>query len=128
MKIIAFRLCEGDYLGYKLLDDKAEILIQFFLSDVGPYGESFIEFINDVDYHQTTRNYTCVAKEGNDVLIGCQFDDYPYEDCFRISQKEFLSMLDQWRKLVKQKPQEIIVYKEGESYRLEGRGFPDKPA
>ena len=126
MKIAKFKLERGIYFGDQWFTGNAWVLTGFFTSDVGSSVESFVKFIQNIDEDGTSSNYCFLEKEDDDVIIGCQFDEDPYENGIRMSQKEFLSMLNQWRELVKQKPQEIIVYKEGESYRLEGHGFPDK--
>lgn len=126
MKIILFKLINRIYLGDALFGYNTFILSNFLTDDVGPYGESFVRFIEDTSDEETIRNYSCVMKEDGDVLIGCQFDRDPYANCIRMSQKKFLSMLGQWGKPIREKPQEIMVFKEGESYRLEGHGFPDK--
>lgn len=123
-KVIVFRPVDGIYFGDSLLNDDSWILSSFLTDDVGSRGLTFKNFIQDYNRKRTSSNFSRLIKEGDDILIGCQLDN-PYENCIRMSQKEFISILDQWDNLIKQRPEEIIVYEEGDTYRLEGHGFPD---
>lgn len=121
MEIILFKLVGRAYLGHELFDDKYCTLMEFLSSDVGAYGEVFKKFVNDSNEVETSSNYCCLVKESDHVFIGCQLDESPYEDCIGMSYAEFVSILDQWGKLVDAELPEIVVFKEGDSYRLEGR-------
>ncbi|HEV2601515.1 MAG TPA: hypothetical protein VGT41_04400 [Candidatus Babeliales bacterium] len=120
----------------ELIDDKVYIcenssggdfwiLAGFLTSDVGGGASSYREFINNPNQIETSSNYTMMEKEGDELLLACQFD-YDFEPCIKMSQKEMLSILDQWQELVKLRPQEIIIFKRDDSYILEGRNAPSK--
>lgn len=125
MKIAKFRLINGTYLDSELLGENTWILSSFLTDEVGPFGAEIKDFINNPKKESRGSNYCFAEKEGADMLIACLFDEDPYENCIRMSQKEFVSIIDQWDNLIKQRPEEIIVYKEGDTYRLEGHGFPE---
>lgn len=123
MEIVKIRLSEGYYHAEEPIEDNAYALSCFFTDDVGPSGDSYIRFINSNDCNELSSNYTCFAKVGSDILIGCQFDKDPYEDCIKMSQKNCVSMIEQWQELREQDCEEIVIIREGELYKLEGREF-----
>ena len=122
MKIAQFKLFDRIYLSNGPSKDDFWILSGFLTDDVGGGNgaETFKDFINDPNSIETGSNYTTMEKDGDDIRIACQFDR-DYEPHIRMSQKELLSILDQWQALVKLRPKEIIIFKRDESYILEGR-------
>lgn len=126
MKIIVFRLVDDIYLGKELCEENTWILSGFLRDDAGPHEILFKDFIGNFNEQRCGGNFSWLEKDGDSVLIGCGWAENPYENYVIMPQKEFLSILNQWGQLIRQDPREIIMYKEGESYRLEGHGFPDK--
>ncbi|HEV2601449.1 MAG TPA: hypothetical protein VGT41_04060 [Candidatus Babeliales bacterium] len=126
MKIAQFKLHDRIYLSNGPSKDDFWILAGFLTDDVGSCpSPSYKKFINDPNWTETGSNYTMMEKEGDDVRIACQFDR-DFEPHIKMSQKELLSILDQWEALVKLGPKEIIIFKRGESYILEGRNSSAK--
>ncbi|HEV2601516.1 MAG TPA: hypothetical protein VGT41_04405 [Candidatus Babeliales bacterium] len=126
MKIVKFKLINDIYLSAEPSKGDFWILSGFLTDDVRGGGvPSYREFINNPNEIETGGNYMMLEKQGNDMLLGCQYDD-DFEPCIKMPQKELLSILDQWEVLVKLRPQEIIIFKRGDSYILEGRNKSSK--
>lgn len=126
MKIAVFKLYDRTYHSEESYGN-FWILTGFLTDDVNWYSlPLFKEFINNPHEIQTGGNYSIMEKEGDDILIGCVFDDMLFDPCIKMPQKELLSILHQWEELVKLRPAEIIIHKRGESYILEGRDAPSK--
>ncbi|HEV2601221.1 MAG TPA: hypothetical protein VGT41_02900 [Candidatus Babeliales bacterium] len=117
-------LIEGTYLSSGPSKENFWILEGFLTDDVSSYSIPFYrEFLNDPNQIKTGGNYSVIEKEGDDVLIGCEFEPILFEPCIQMPQKELLSILDQWEALVKLRPAEIIIFKKNDSYILEGRNL-----
>ncbi|HEV2600792.1 MAG TPA: hypothetical protein VGT41_00705 [Candidatus Babeliales bacterium] len=126
MKIARLKLSDGSYFPAEQSKDNFWILAGFLTDDVSWYEtSSYREFINNPHEIETGGNYIMLEKEGNDVLLACQYDD-DFEPYIKMSQQEFLSILDQWEALVKLRPAEIIIFKKNDSYILEGRNAPSQ--
>lgn len=127
MQIAVFELSHRFYRGTVLLDENNAILVGFLSDDVGWIGAPRYKiFLEDPLVRDIGGNYSCFKKVGTDIYIGCVFDDNPYEDYIKIKQKNLILLLDQWDKLINQEPAEIFLFQEGDSYWLEGKGFPDQ--
>ncbi|HEV2601514.1 MAG TPA: hypothetical protein VGT41_04395 [Candidatus Babeliales bacterium] len=127
MKIIRLKFSDGIYLPAEQSYGDFGILAGFLTDDACSYSTPlYRQFIYDSNRTETGGNYSIIEKENNNVLIGCVFDDDPFEPAIKMTQQQFLSILDQWEELIKLRPKEIIIFKRGDSYILEGRNTPSK--
>ena len=116
MKRVVIMLNTGSYSSYKANDIGLSDLAQFLSYDVGYRGGSnFKEWIFDSKYDETCSNATCLEKDLDTILIIDQMDlqgsqEEPHEPFgFRIRKKALWQVIDDWERLCKQKPKEIII-------------------
>ena len=104
-------------------------LAAFLTLDVGDFKGyfSFKDWICDSQTESTSGNFSFLKKEGDNILVGCQFDSDPYRACIRMPQKELIFVLDRWDELVDcWKAQEIIITRNGDTFTVEGHGFREQ--
>ena len=124
MKYIKFKLDRHRYYPEESNCKDLRMLGAFFRSDVGCDISSFKDFLLDQGQEDTASNFSFLEKEGNNIVIGCLYSEDPYEWTFETTIKQLIEILDQWEKLCKLEPQEIIITREGDSITLEGKDFP----
>jgi hypothetical protein len=96
------------------------ILGKFLASDVRSSALSFKEWLLDETQTFTGGNITNIEKEGNDVLLNDQYSEQPDGGpYFRIPKREFINLLDEWEKICKEKPQEVLVEWDGKCFVVE---------
>ncbi len=105
-------------------DDAMYILGSFLASDVRGSGNSFGEWLDMEDNFCCSGNITYLEKEGNEIWLSDLYgeEDPPLHYC-KLTREQFLYILDTWKKLYKQNPEEIILTKDGDDIKMEGRGF-----
>ena len=103
-------------------------LVAFLTLDVGDCkGDfSFKDWICDSQTESTSGNFSFLKKEGDNILVGCQFDGDPYRACIRMPQTELISILNRWDELTAWKVQEIIITRNGDTFTVEGHGFREQ--
>ncbi len=54
-----------------------------------------------------------MEKEGDIIIIGRESAENEYEDIFEIKVNNLIEVLEKWKKLYKEKPEEIIITYDG---------------
>ena len=97
-------------------------LSAFLTDDVGPRGASrWIEWLLDGIPSDAESNHCFLEKENNDlVLIGTipswLCDEDPYWDSFQMPIPQLVYLLEQWKKVWEDKPDEVIITRENNVY------------
>ena len=96
------------------------ILGHFLSSDVGCYWPSFKKFALENLFNECSGNCTNLEKKEDYILISDQFSEQPDGGPFlKVPKQEFIRLLDEWEKICKQKPQEILITFDGERFTIE---------
>ncbi len=116
---------EPPYIGYTFyyMDNIEMCLLGNFLSsDVCSNASSFKDWFYS-DYETTGSNITYLEKEGDEIWLSdfLSEEDPPLHYC-KLTRKQFIYILDTWEKLYKQSPEEIIITKDGDTIKMEGKG------
>jgi len=72
-----------------------------------------------VDY--AAINFAFLEKEGDIIIIGCEFVENEYEHIFEIKVNNLIEVLEKWKKLYQEKPKEIIITYDGQYVDLIGK-------
>lgn len=127
-KSIKFKHGLMSYNAQKTTSAHLEMLGAFLASDVvGPWGAHvFKEWIFDDTSEDISGNLNFLEKENDRIIISSHFSDNPYEWTFECTKEQLAHILDRWAELVPLQPKEIIIIEDGDSYIVEGHGFPSK--
>jgi hypothetical protein len=118
------RLKRGNgYLAYDGSDDQRVTLVGHFLTDDVHKGggHRWIEFILDDKYQECTSNYTFLEKEDGNIILGCLFEDDPYDRALTVPIVVMIDLLEQWDVVCATNPDEVIVIYDGEKFTVEGK-------
>lgn len=88
------------------------VLSDFLTDDVGPLSSSWKQWLNEPQAGKAMSNMTSVDKnlDGTVLLEGVYIGDPAPTMKMKIEQ--LLHVLDQWEKLYKEKPEEILIIQE----------------
>ena len=110
--------------GYSSRDfnsDEMAILGAFFTTDYDLFGiETLIKWVKDPSQCYTNANLSYLEKENGIVSIGDLYDEEPIIT-FDLSEKQFIELIESWEALVAQRPKEIIITRNNDQIKLEGR-------
>ena len=100
-------------------------LAHFLLTEVTCFGSSdWIELLDQLkeDEDSTCGNMIDIEKKGANLYLGYVHDD-PENPCERleISKEELFKVMVQWEKLMKQKPEEITLFRDKGVFELVGK-------
>jgi hypothetical protein len=115
-----------DEKGYFFPHDSSSIElshIAFFLTDdAGHHSNSFKEWALNPDVDFTASNYARLLKEENYILIGDQYSEEPdLGPYLKITIEEFIKILDQWEQFCKNPPNEVLITRENNEIKMEGK-------
>jgi hypothetical protein len=108
MKII-FKETSNDYRIDYSSDESSDVLAMFLYSDVGSRVDTWKQWISDPMTTSGGSNATIICKlPNNKIEIGFMWKDGdgPY---FIIDRDKLIKLLDNWARLLKEKPDEIII-------------------
>lgn len=113
---------KNSYLFKESQDSLLSILTFFLLDDCGIEIESWKKWFLEEPYTSVGSNATYLIKDEkkNKVYISRIWDDDPDAEELELSGEQFLHILDRWEELLKERPKEIIITKEGEKITMEG--------
>lgn len=98
-----------------------QILGNFLTSDLNSGAASFKKLILS-NQDETAGNFSWLTNKDNKIRIGFLYEDEdPTAPVFEISKEQFIKLLDEWEKLYKEQPQEIIITYENGIINLEGK-------
>lgn len=96
------------------------ILVIFLLADAGSSPESFKEWALNPLSISTNSNITTLEKEGNEIILGDLYSEQDDGGPFlKIPHDEFIKILDEWAVICKEKPAEVLLIKEGNTFKFE---------
>lgn len=100
-------------------------LAHFLLIEVACFGSFRLKrLINalEEDEDSTCGNMIDIEKRGQNLYLGYVYDD-PDNPCERleISKEELFKLMVQWEKLMKKKPEEIILFRDNGNFELVGK-------
>ena len=99
-----------------------ELLGDFLRTEVGSGFEEFIEWVNDSNFDGFCGNLVFCDKTEQSIVI--YFDPFVVEDPNKkltVSKKTFIGIMQDWGRLYKEKPKEIIITRDGDIVTLEGK-------
>ena len=72
-------------------------------------------------YRLKIHNYTFLDKEDGNAILGCWFDEYPYDHALTVPIPVMIDLLEQWDMVCKMEPDEVMItYDQGKFY-VEGK-------
>jgi hypothetical protein len=102
----------------------------FLLEEVDCFGSSrLIRLINALkDGDETSGNLMTIEKRENNLYIGNIYYNGPEDEqeYFIIPIQELIKLMKQWEKLMKDKPEEIILNEENGKFELIGKNYSKK--
>jgi len=113
-KYLKLKKSENRYKFVETNDDGLGTL-SYFLDDCCRSVNRFKELINDPTQEGGGGNTTLWEREGNKIIIIFAFPrdgEDPYKDAFEATIEELNCILDQWEKLLKKMPEEIIMIRD----------------
>jgi hypothetical protein len=115
-------LKDGSYT-FKAADTvEMGILGCFLASDVGCYSASFKEWALYDQDTLTGGNITDLEKDGDDILLNDQYSEQPDKGpYFRIPKQQFIKLFDEWEKICKEKPQEVLIEWDGKCFAVQAK-------
>jgi len=115
----------GVYYDRGKLNEVLGKLALFLSTEVTCFGSaSWIRFLNTTEEDdETSGNLMDVEKKGNNVYISDLYYDGPENErkYFIISISELIKLMNQWEKLMKEKPEEIILSEHNGKFELVGK-------
>lgn len=97
-----------------------DVLGECLAHDVRHSGaQSWIDWIKDERYRDTTSNLTFMEKEDGNIVLGSLFDQNPYERALTIPIPIMVNLLEQWDAVCKTNLTEVTVYYENGKFRVE---------
>lgn len=121
MEYVSLARQDNHYFIEKWNSSQMEMLGSFLQSDAGSRIYNWIDWLKNTRYKDTSSNFSFLEKEGNNIVIGCQFSEDPYEWTFESSIDDLVYILEEWQKLCSAKKREIIITRENGTFTLEGR-------
>ena len=111
------------YLPDTIKGDNLAILCFFLLDDVGYYAiNMFRGWLDDPCSNQNSSNYSYQQKKIRHIVIANILSWAESKDeIFETTIDELHGILNQWEKLLKQKPNTIIIHKENDTIILKGK-------
>lgn len=104
-------------IDYNDASDKPMFILgMFLLDDVKCSGNNFFrEWVNDDRYMGGGGNYSSLEKKGDNIII---MEEWAEEgDPFlEMPRQSFIHILDEWEKVCKEKPQEVLITREGDRF------------
>src|SRR5262249_8285659 len=112
---VKFERYEHNLLFSGADDAKMGLLGHFFSDEIGvKRAPFFINCISDPQFDSIGSNYTFMERDGDLAIIGCLYDEDPYERALEVPVPIMIDLLEQWDAVCKTDPQEIIVtYQDG---------------
>jgi hypothetical protein len=103
-------------------------LVGFLLTSEFGRGDIYERkrWLLDPQCQETGCNYTYLEKEGENVVLGCLFDEDPYERALTVPVPIMIDLLTQWDAVCKTDPDEVTVYYENGKFRVEGHKKDEK--
>ena len=114
----------GRYIYEESNDDSLSTLSFFLRNDYGCDREySLKKWINNFTMEVYGGNSTSLEKEGDKIIITLDLldDEEVYKKAFETTIEELSSILDQWNKLCKKMPKQIIITRYKDKVFLEGK-------
>ena len=119
MEYTVLQKSDGYYSNVKSSDPPSGILGSF-LSAMGR-ASFYREWAMNPHQTDTGNNATLLEKEDGNVIIQMEWHHKDTDPSFVTTIDRFISIIDQWEKLCAEKPNEIVVYKEGDDFILKAR-------
>jgi len=123
-ELLVLRLGWNDHYRIKSASSNTfEIIGMFLTTDYYVYGLSFlIEWINDPMQDGTNANITYLEKKDKTISLGDLLWEkgMPFVE-LKFSIDSFIKFLNDWEKIQKQKPKEIVITKNGDEIKIEGK-------
>ena len=101
-----------------------EILAEWFTDDVRNI-KSWIEWFNNDEYNETDSNATWLEKHGENIVFGSITDlmtkknyEIPGKYTVTVAKQNVLELLIVWEKVLKTRPNEIMLVEEDGVYRM----------
>jgi len=117
-------LSQSPYSGawsMKKWDDELSLsMLALIFEESSGFLDSLIEEMNISNRRGFAGNKVRVYFENNKIKIMFSYDEDPEEYAFIIDKELLIKIIRVWQKLVKQEPQEITIYQDGDEYTLEG--------
>lgn len=111
-----------DYDYVDATDINMNNLGNFLVRDCRYGTKMFKNCMFDNEYITFGGNLTTIEKENDHIILSDQYsqqpDGGPY---FKIQKDEFLRLLDMWEKVYAQKPQEILIIYDGQTFSIESK-------
>ena len=113
----------GHYAPFEIHSEDLGLLGSFLTSDVRCLNYLFYKnWALDENAFLSGGNYSSLEKEDGFILIGCEFSEEPDRGpYFKLSIEEFVKILDQWEEFCKTKPKEILITRENDVIKMEGK-------
>jgi len=118
-EFVLFSLNFDQYYCKKFSSDAMSILEMFIAEDYYLYGHKFlIDWANDPKQDSTNATITYLVKEDGVVSIGDLYEKEPF--FFELPIEKFIKLLNNWKRVTKQKPKRIIISRENDTVIVEG--------
>jgi len=94
--------------------------LAFIFEESSGFLNSLIGYMSDPKCKGYGGNAVKLKFYNNKIKIMFSYADEPDEEAFIIEKDLLIKIIRAWQKLVKQEPQEITIYQDGDVYTLEG--------
>ena len=93
----------------------------FLVHDIGCTGTIEIrKWLSEESSGEYGTNAHSIEMENNHIVVKFEYADDPDNaECFSLAKKIFLNILDEWEKVCKEKPKEVIITEENGKYTFE---------
>lgn len=100
-----------------------DILGHLLTRDIGYSGSVALlrEWALQDNNHEIGTNIQLLTKEKDQISISFAFADELYEEAqfLKMPKQSFIHILDEWEKACKEKPQEVVITREGDQFIFE---------
>jgi len=118
---VKFDFTRAGYSSGDFNSDEMAILGSFLTTDYDLFGmDTLIKWAKAPNRCYTNANISYLEKENGTVSIGSLYKKEPIIT-FDLSVKQFVELIESWEGLTEQKPQEIIIARDNDKIKLEGR-------
>jgi len=111
------------YVCVEESDHETMNIVGYFLTDDVHRGggQKWIKFILKSPYQDCTSNYSFLEKENGNIVLGCIFDEDPYDRALTVPIPVMIDLLEQWDMICTMNPDEVIItYNQGK-FHVEGK-------
>lgn len=113
---------------YKIIetnDETLATLLFFLMFDIGCNKQTvpFVQWLTNPNpyFDEDSTKYVFLDREKDLITMGYIYSENPYAQTLEIHRLELVSIIKKWSDLCKSKPKVIIITRENDTFKIEGK-------